>query len=482
MTDDVLTRFLTLSPADRRKLLSGDSGQDDSRAGRIPAIDRGKLPARLPASPGQQAQWTLWRIAPDSVTYHVPACYEISGPLQPSLLTQAVNAVVARHEVMRTTYAQEGTKVVQVIHRHLPADIRIGTAGSRDEAVGLAAAAAREPFDLGKGPLVRVRLWRFAPQRHLLLILLHHITVDERSSRILERELAAYYGAAVTERPAILPTLPVQYADYAVWQRSLDSSADLVYWSQQLAGATGVRLPPDRPWPAVSTLPGTTVQLPLPGVREALAHLSARLGGTPFTALAAAFAVFLAGETGRDDVSFGCPVASRTDREVADLIGYFMNSVVLRVRTPPSATFAQLAAETREVVGGALRHQAAPFHEVVTAVGAKPDGFHNPLFGTMLVFLSGEQTGHHAALAPDLPMRPVILPMPNAHQYVTFTVVEEPEAATLVVHYPSDAYTTETVERWADRLDNVITRIAADSSVLVADLARSPETLEQAPR
>ncbi|CAM3822260.1 condensation domain-containing protein [Kibdelosporangium persicum] len=482
MTDDLLTRFLALSPADRRQLLSGDAGPTGPRASQIPAAPRGPWPVRLPVSPGQQAQWMMWRMAPDSVTYHVPACYEITGPLVPALLIKAVNAVVARHEIMRTTYAQEGVRVMQVIHRDLPADVRIGTAGSREEAVALAAVAAREPFDLRNGPLVRVRLWRFAPRRHLLLLLLHHITVDERSSRILERELAVYYRAAVCEQPAALPPLPVQYGDYAVWQRTLDSDADLVYWSKQLRGAKDMRLPSDHPWPAVSTLPGATVQLPLPHGREALADLSARLGGTPFTALAAAFAVFLAGETGTDDVLFGCPVACRTDSAIAELIGYFMNSVVLRIRTAPSVTFAELATEARDVVGGALRHQAAQFHDVVTAVGAKPGAFHNPLFDAMLVFLSGDQTGHHASLAPDLPMRPVILPMPNAHRYITFTVVEEPSAATLTVHYPSEAYTSSTVERWAGRLSRVIARAAAEPTKTVADLVSSPGTLEHTGR
>ncbi|RKI39793.1 non-ribosomal peptide synthetase, partial [Corallococcus sp. AB049A] len=274
-------------------------------------------------------------------------------------LRRAFEALVARHDALRTTFRESQGQAAQHIHAPgtwaLPLiDLSTLPEAKREaEAQRKVEADARQPFDLRNGPLLRTALVRLAEEEHLLLVTMHHIVSDGWSMGVLVRELVAFYEAFSTGQTPTLPPLPVQYTDFAAWQRNwlqgetLD--AQLGYWKEQLQGApAALELPTDFPRPAIQSHAGATLSVRIPqATSDALKALAQREGATPFMVLLAAWQTLLSRYSGQDDVTVGSPIAGRTQAETEGLIGFFVNTLVLRARVTPEDSFRQLLARVR---------------------------------------------------------------------------------------------------------------------------------------
>ncbi|MFP5287740.1 MAG: condensation domain-containing protein, partial [Thermoanaerobaculia bacterium] len=358
-----------------------------------PSLVAGLAGEVAPLSFAQQRLWFFEQLQPGSPAYNVPMPFRLDGPLRPELLAAALAEVVRRHGALRTTFEMpEGTsEPVQVVHpaagwelpmvdlAALPADLR------EAEAARLAAQDSRRPFDLHRFPLLRTTLLRLETERHRLLATLHHIVSDGWSQEILETELGALYGALAEGRPSPLPELPVQYGDYAVWQRSWlagqELERQLAYWRRRLAEPPLLELATDHPRPAIWSQRGAVETASLPGeLAERLEQVGRGSGATPFMTLFAAFLALLHRYTAQDDLVVGTPLAGRGRPEVQDLIGFFVNTLALRVSLAGDPTFESLLARVRETVLEAQDHQDVPFEKLVAELAPAPDLSRNPLF------------------------------------------------------------------------------------------------------
>ncbi|HEY2740280.1 MAG TPA: amino acid adenylation domain-containing protein, partial [Thermoanaerobaculia bacterium] len=341
----------------------------------------------LPLSFAQQRLWFLDRLEPGSGLYNIPLAVRLRGAVDPGLLRRIFAEVVRRHEVLRTTFdfdAQAGEPVQVIAAPFLPELPVIDLVGLPDlnarQAQSLAGAEAQRPFDLRAGPLLRLTLLRLAAEEHVLLITLHHIISDGWSTGVLLREIGVLGAAFAAGRPSPLPELPVQYADFAVWQRGWLQGAvldeQLGAWTRRLAGAPRLLdLPTDRPRPAVPTFRGSSRPVALqPALAAELAALCRQAGATPFMALLAVWGLLLGRHAGQDRVVVGVPVAGRNRREIEGLIGFFVNTLALHLDLGgDGASFTDLLARTREVALDAFAHQDLPFERLVEAVVQERD-------------------------------------------------------------------------------------------------------------
>ncbi len=350
--------------------------------------------AGLPLSFAQERLWFLDRMLPGSPLYNVPLAVRARGALDAAAFAAAVRAVIGRHEILRTSYGTETGRPFQRITGEIrlsvpEIDLRGLTPEAREaEARGLAGEEARRPFDLAAGPLLRVSLLRVAEDERLVLATFHHIVADGWSLDVFLRDLAAFYRG---EAP---PTLPVQYADYAAWQRRRLSGAlleaELAYWRQALAGIPWVlELPADRPRPPVLTYRGTRELFRL-SVETAVgaAALGRRHEATPFMVLLALFEILLARLTGREELIVGTPVANRDRIETEGLIGFFMNTLALRVSLQGEPGLAALLPHVREAALAAYGHQELPFEKLVEELKPARDLAHAALVQVMFTLLA----------------------------------------------------------------------------------------------
>ncbi|RKG75429.1 amino acid adenylation domain-containing protein, partial [Corallococcus exercitus] len=352
----------------------------------------------VPLSYAQQRLWFLDQLQPGSAFYNVPGILVLDGELDASALERSLQALVRRHEVLRTTFASEGDSPVQRIHSDATLTLSVvsleATPEDRREAEAHrhAASEAVRPFDLGTGPLVRAVLLRLDSRRHWLLLTLHHIVSDGWSIGVFARELGALYRAFASGRVPALAPLPLQYADFAVWQRSWLQGdvlqAQLAWWREQLDGApTALELPTDRPRPSAQSFRGASLPVSLStGVSEAVKALAAREGATPFMVLLAGFQLLLSRYAGQDDVLVGSAIANRNRAETEALIGFFVNTLVLRARIDPGASFRTLLAQVKATTLAAYAHQDLPFEKLVEGMQGARDLSRSPLFQVAFTF------------------------------------------------------------------------------------------------
>ncbi|HYO50583.1 MAG TPA: condensation domain-containing protein, partial [Chloroflexia bacterium] len=340
-----------LSPQEKRALLAQQ-------------LSNRKKPRTFPTSFAQQRLWLVDQLEPGSAFYNVPVATRLKGPLDTQALERSLTEIARRHEALRTTISVVEGEPVQVVappaEAGLPVvDLRHLREEAREaEAHRLAEEEARKRFDLAQGPLIRTTLLRIGEQDHMLLLTMHHIVSDGWSMQVFYEEMQSLYNAYTAGQPSPLPALPVQYADYAVWQREWlqgeTLQAQLDYWKGQLAGAPPLlELPTDRPRPHAQTYGGghQTIHLPVSLARQ-LEALSRREGATLFMVLLAAFDTLLHRYTGQSDVVIGSPIAGRTRQEIEGLIGFFVNTLVLRVdlagRLSGSPGFSGLVGRVRQ--------------------------------------------------------------------------------------------------------------------------------------
>src|SRR6185369_12877554 len=364
----------------------------------IPPITRVERDGYLPLSFAQERLWFLDQLEQESAFYNMAAAFRVSGALNVEHLRRAFEALTLRHEVLRTTFAVVEEKPVQVISP-TPAvtftvcDLRGFDREVREAEIRrLIAEEVQRPFDLQSGPLLRVKLVQSGESEHVLLITTHHIVSDGWSMGILIRELTTLYDDLAVGRPSALARLPVQYADYAIWQRQWLQNdlleKQISYWKEQLAGLPGVlELPKDRPRPAVQTSRGARRAARFPAeLTKALNELSRRQGATLFMTLLAAFETLLYRYSGQQDFAVGAPVAGRTAAEVEGLIGFFINTLVMRAELSGQPSFVELLGRVRETAIEAYAHQDLPFERLVEAVQPERSLSHTPLFQVALVF------------------------------------------------------------------------------------------------
>ncbi|KAB0596434.1 non-ribosomal peptide synthetase [Cupriavidus gilardii] len=394
---ELIRRFVGLPP-EKRKILLERLGQQGISLSVLPITsDWRPATSDLPLSAAQQRMWFLWKLDPAGSAYHLAGMLRLRGQVDDGALQRTFDALVERHESLRTTFHQDGEQAVQRIHPPASppiavSDLRDIDPTQRDAAVqSLVDAEAQGPFDLEQGPLLRVRLLRLADDDHILLVTMHHIVSDGWSMNVVIDEFARLYAGFVSGQPPQLAPLPIQYADYAAWQKQWLEAGELErqlrYWKSHLAddGTVVLELPTDRPRPAVPSHRGGAVAFSLdPDLSAELRALARRADTTLFTVLLAAFQVLLYRYTGQRDLRVGVPVANRNRVETEGVVGFFVNTQVLRTEIEGSMTFDSVLERARESVLQAQAHQELPFEQLVEALQPERNLSHNPLFQVML--------------------------------------------------------------------------------------------------
>ncbi|RKH41422.1 non-ribosomal peptide synthetase, partial [Corallococcus sicarius] len=426
-----------------------DEAQGRSTGPQAPPLRPVPRDGGLALSFAQQRLWFLEQLQPGSIAYNLPGIVELEGALQAGALRQALDALVQRHEVLRTTFVPGPQGPVQRIASDAACpfeavDLGALPAHERESRLqSLIAEQARQPFDLARGPLFRAVLVRLEETRHVLLVLTHHIASDGWSTGILVRELVALYRAFASDQAPALPPLPLQYADFAAWQRQWLQgdvlATQLSWWREQLAGAPPLlMLPTDRPRPAVQTFAGSQVAVRLPRkLSEAVHTVAKREGATPFMVLLAAYQLLLSRYAGQEDVSVGAPVAGRTRSETEGLIGFFVNTLVLRARIDPRASFRMLLAQVRATTLSAFEHQDVPFEKLVEELQPARDASHTPFFQVTLT-LQNAPTAEWRL--PGLALRELPAPFTPSKYDFSLILEESSDGFSGSLHYNTDLF------------------------------------------
>ncbi|MFP2930911.1 amino acid adenylation domain-containing protein, partial [Pyxidicoccus sp. 3LG] len=442
----------------------------------------------VPLSFAQQRLYFLEQLAPGGATYHVPLVVRLDGALDAGLLLRSLQAVVQRHEALRTTFAMEDGRPVQVIAPELElsmpvVDLTSLTPDARDtEAERHAREEAVRPFELHQGPLVRATLLRLSPESHALLLSMHHIVSDGWSQDIFQRELSAFYSAFQSGTSAVLPSLPVQYADFSVWQREWlrgeVRERQLAYWRERLEGPLPVlELPADHVRPQVWSHRGGRLRVVLPrALSEHVETLSQQEGVTHFMLLLAAFQVLLMRHTGQEDVLVGTPVAGRTRREVEGLIGFFVNTLVLRGDLSGAPTFRELLGRVRESCLGAYAHQDLPFEQLVEALHPERDLGRTPLVQAMFVL----QSASRAALElPGVSVRLRDVETGTSKLDLTLSMREAEEGWVGIWEFSTDLFEPATVARLAEHFGYLLEAALVDPDQRISALPVMSEVERQ---
>ncbi|HET6973804.1 MAG TPA: condensation domain-containing protein, partial [Pyrinomonadaceae bacterium] len=444
--------------------------------------------AAIPLSFAQQRLWFLDRLNPQSAFYNVPMAIRLRGELNVKAFERGLNELLQRHESLRTSFSVRDDQAVQVIapstEFHLPlTDL---THLPEDEAEAevrrLANADAQLPFDLRRAPLMRAALLRLSTRHHILLLSLHHIVTDGWSNAVLYRELTTLYHAFNARSKPQLPELPIQYADFAVWQRHWLQGevleGHLSYWREQLAGAApAINLPTDHPRPAVEGFRGAKQYVRMPAkLLRSLKELAQQEGVTLFMTLLAAWATLLARYSGEEDIIVGTPIANRTRTELEGLIGFFVNSVVLRTSLKGDPSFRELLGRVREVTLGAYAHQDLPFEKLVEELQPERELNHNPLFQVSFALQNAPQG---AIEVGGLEMSGVETDRRTARFDLEFNLWERGQELTGSIIYSTELFEAETIERLMSHYERLLTEVVAHPEQRVSELKLLTETEER---
>ena len=420
-----------------------------------------------PLSFAQQRLWFINRFEGGRETqYNIPWALRLSGELHIAALQQAFASVLQRHQSLRTRFCTLEDNTVQLIDDSLALNIAVINVTAATVAEHIDEHAVHV-FDLSAGPLIDVKLLRLAPLEHMLLINMHHIVSDGWSAGILNRELSALYGAYIQGRFSALPSLPIQYTDFAHWQRKRlkgDMSARQIdYWRRHLAGAPPLlELPTDRPRPAIQSYRGGSVNIEVPPLlTQQLNELSRQQGTTLFMTLLAAFNVLLARYSGQTDICVGTPVANRQYPELEGLIGFFVNTLVLRSEVKGSATFIELLRQVKRTALSAYAHQDIPFEHLMEVLKPERSLSYNPLFQVLFVLQNAPRDDFQL---PGITSSALEYRARTAKFDITISLVESGKAIHGTLEYNTDLFDQSTVERFCNHY-----------CILLEAVARTPE-------
>ena len=486
---------------DKRRLLEQMLQEKGLRALATSAIPRRDPALAAPASLLQEGLWLLDQIEPGSATMNVPGAIRLTGPLSADALEWALTEIVRRHESLRTTFVHDGNILQQIVtpaHARpletvelsdLPPDER------ESEAIRLAVDDARTPFDLAVGPLFRTRLLRINECEHILLLNMHHIVTDGWSMGVLTRELSAMYSNRVGRPTQPIVPLPLQFGDYAVWQRKRLAGATLEkeidYWRGKLAPPwTDLALPTDFDRPSAQGSRGAHQNLALSESLSAqIRQLATRLGATSFEVLLTGYKSLLSIYTRQTDIIVGAPVANRIRSELHDLIGYFVNVLPLRTDLAGNPTFETLVDRVRSTTREAHTHQEVPFGKLVERLKPPRSPGRNPIYQTEFTLLEPDETPavygygfgspvRQTMNMADIALTPVEVESGVSKFDVTLLLWNMPRAFAGTIEYNRDLFRPETITRLSEdftrllrvavmqpesRLDDIATAVAADA-------------------
>ncbi|EZO98300.1 pyoverdine non-ribosomal peptide synthetase PvdD [Pseudomonas aeruginosa] len=433
-------------------------------------------PLRL--SYAQEQQWFLWQLEPESAAYHIPSVLRLRGRLDLDALQRSFDSLVARHETLRTRFRLDGDEARQEIAASMALPLDIVALGPLEEG-----ALARQvettiarPFDLERGPLLRVSLLRLAEDDHVLVLVQHHIVSDGWSMQVMVEELVQLYAAYSRGLEVALPALPVQYADYALWQRSWmeagEKERQLAYWTGLLGGEQPVlELPFDRPRPVRQSHRGAQFILELDiDLSQALRRVAQQEGATAFALLLASFQALLYRYSGQADIRVGVPIANRNRVEIERLIGFFVNTQVLKADLDGRMGFDELLAQARQRALEAQAHQDLPFEQLVEALQPERSLSHNPLFQVLFNYQSEARGNGQAFRFDELQMESVQFDSRTAQFDLTLDLTDEEQRFCAVFDYATDLFDASTVERLAGHWRNLLRGIVANPRQRLGEL------------
>jgi amino acid adenylation domain-containing protein len=466
---DILKQITELSPQQRDVLLRRlkQKNVENTRPKIIPQSKE-----NIPLSFAQQRLWFIDQLAPGTPAYNIPVAIRLTGALNVIALEQSINAVIRRHEALRTTFKTINGQSNQVIAPVLTLKLPIVEL-SEQELQQTIIQEVKASFDLIQGPLLRIKLLQLSPEEHVFLLVMHHIISDGWSIGVIVRELAALYAAFSQEKPAPLPELPIQYADFAIWQRNwlqgevLQSQLD--YWQQQLGENLPVlELPIDRPRPPVQTFNGRKYSFALSqNLTEALEAISQQQGVTLFMTLLAAFQILLYRYSGQEDICVGSPIANRNYREIEGLIGFFVNTLALRTNLGGNPTFRELLERVRAVTLGAYAHQDLPFEKLVEQLQLERSLSYNPLFQVMFAL---QNTPMPTLELKELKLHPLEVDSGTAQLDLTLHLEQKTNGIAGVFEYNTDLFDGNSIASMANHfqtlLESIITNLEQPISKL----------------
>ncbi|HYO51726.1 condensation domain-containing protein, partial [Archangium sp.] len=482
---DLAKRIANLPPEKREKLLRKlEAEAQAAQRAQAPAVAREPSQPQ-PLSFAQHRLWFVDRMQPGQGVYNLPVLFSAEGALDVGAFTRSVEALVERHEVLRTVFSEEKGEPVQVVSPTLKVEVPVvDLRGVPEperarEAERLAREEMLRPFELSRGPLMRVVLLRLGEREYQVVMTLHHIVFDVWSMGVLLRELTELYAARVAGRPAVLPALPMQYGDYARWQREWLRGQvleeQLAYWKKQLAGLTMLELPVDRPRPAVPSFGGGTHTFVIPRSRvEALQALAKRQGSSLFMVMLAALKVVLARRAGQEDVAVGIPIAGRNRRELEGLIGFFVNMLVMRTDLSGNPTFLEVLRRVKETSLGAYAHQELPLEHLAAELRPEREAGQTPFF-RMSFSLQNAPMG--AIDVPGLRLRPLKATAGTAKLDLSLYLVEDPDGLQSVWEYSTDLFEAGTIQRMAEHYERVLGQVveAPDRKVMELEVMEAEE-------
>ena len=432
-----------------------------------------------PISFAQQQLWVLDRLDPGNPSYNIACAIKARGSLSIGALRESLRVVVARHESLRTTFVEVNAEPMQIVAAECPLELPtvdlsdVPQSQRESEAMRLARQEAQRPFDLASGPLIRAVLLRLSGEEHILMLVLHHIVTDGWSMSVFMKEIGQLYEAFAAGQRSPLPDLPIQYGDFARWQREYLAGDVLdrhvAYWCSRLAGADPLlELPADRVHPARRTSHGATRHLLFsPSLRDRLNALSEETNATLFMTLLAAFQVLLWRYTDRHDLLIGTPTAGRNRVELERSIGFFVNTVVIRSDLSGNPPFRELIRRVRGIALEAFEHQDAPFLKVIEALRTPRSLSYSPLFQVMFILQNGPRQKLELA---GLNLEELEFDSETAKFDLTLEMREEDEGLSCAFEYSTDLIEAETVARMAGHFQSLLEGIVADPGQRLSDL------------
>ncbi len=475
--DNVSSRVASLSPEERASLVMRlkRKARDAERVV-DQTIRRREKGSEAPLSLAQQRLWFLHQLEPGSDAYYLPFYYRITGRLDVRALRRGLNKVIRRHEILRTVFRESEGKVVQSVLPSLDLALPVvdlsEVSNTDREVKRLVDAEAARPFDLGHGPLLRVMLLRMSDDEHGFFLVVHHLVMDGWSMDIFMGELLVLYEAFSANEPSPLTELPLQYADFAAWQREWITGGvldeQLAYWKQQLHGDLPMlELPTDHPRPLRMTYRGADDYfIVTKNLTERLNELSHREGATLFMTLIAALLTLLHRYTGQEDILLGTATAGRNRAEIEKLIGFFINTLVLRTDLSGNPSFCELLGRVREVALGAYDHQEVPFEKLVEELHPERDTSRQPFFQVMVNFQTTESV--------DLTCRGLKLTPQDAGEQARFDLelhlLLAPEGVIVTLIYNRDLFETSTIARMMRHFEILLEGIAANPEARLSEL------------
>ncbi|ONM66161.1 non-ribosomal peptide synthetase, partial [Pseudomonas aeruginosa] len=438
----------------------------------IPLADR-QQPLAL--SFAQERQWFLWQLEPESAAYHIPSALRLRGRLDVDALQRSFDSLVARHETLRTRFLLEGGRSYQQVQPAVSVSIEREQFGE-EGLIERIQAIVVQPFDLERGPLLRVNLLQLAEDDHVLVLVQHHIVSDGWSMQVMVEELVQLYAGYSQGLDVVLPALPIQYADYALWQRSWmeagEKERQLAYWTGLLGGEQPVlELPFDRPRPARQSHRGAQLGFELSReLVEAVRALAQREGTSSFMLLLASFQALLYRYSGQADIRVGVPIANRNRVETERLIGFFVNTQVLKADLDGRMGFDELLAQAHQRALEAQAHQDLPFEQLVEALQPERNASHNPLFQVLFNHQSEIRSVTPEVQLEDLRLEGLAWDGQTAQFDLTLDIQEDENGIWASFDYAADLFDASTVERLAGHWRNLLRGIVANPRQRLGEL------------